>query len=414
MEDKYLLTHNFIKNRWKDAVKINNDKDYSLPFPFVPPCVDGLFKCLFYWDTYYTNKGLIADGYIDLAKNNVDDLIYMLKKYGHVPNSNSYPGIKHNSQPPYLHLMVNDVYNATKDENWLKEAYFALKIEYNFWMTERITPLGLNRYYHHPKTETELVEFYDYVSTRLEIAKNISNEQKAKYAHGYNACCEGGLDFSPRYNNEGDNICPIDLNCLLYMMEGNLLNWAKMFDKENVEFFENNKAKRLELINKYMFDKDTGLYFDYNFERKTFGRTDFYYTAQFFPYIAGISKDKAACKKLLSKLEYNYGIASTSPYNDKISYQAAYPFSWPYDNGITFWALTTLNLELETNRVSTKYMDLCANSYVKAGHLWETYNAIKDEIAEKKEYPNKEMLGWTAGIYQWMYYYKMGNKNHEC
>jgi len=33
------------------------------------------------------------------------------------------------------------------------------------------------------------------------------------------------------------------------------------------------------------------------------------------------------------------------------------------------------------------------------------YSAISDDIVEKKEFPNAEMLGWTAGVYQWIYYY---------
>ena len=78
MKCEYLKTHDFIKNRWKDGVKENLEGEYSLPFPFEPPCIDGLFLCIFYWDTYYTNKGLIRDGYFDIAKNNVDNLIYLL------------------------------------------------------------------------------------------------------------------------------------------------------------------------------------------------------------------------------------------------------------------------------------------------------------------------------------------------
>ena len=48
---------------------------------------------------------------------------------------------------------------------------------------------------------------------------------------------------------------------------------------------------------------------------------------------------------------------------------------------------------------------MCSSSFMEAGHLWEAYDATKPGRAEKKEYPNTEMLGWTAGIYQWIYYY---------
>lgn len=410
MENKYLITHEFIKNRWKDAVRENKEGEYALPNPFVPPCVDGLFKCMFYWDTFYTNKGMLLDNKIDYARWNVENLIYMLNKYGCVPNSNSYPGVKHNSQPPYLHFMVEDVYNATKDKKCLEMAFFALKKEYEFWMSKRITPIGLNRYYHHEKTEQEYIDFYDYVATRLDIPKGASKDIKIKQGSGFNACCEGGLDFSPRYNLEGDDICPIDLNCLLYAMEGNLAKWADMFEKDKRQYYLNQQNKRKELINKYLYNEKDGLYYDYNFVKGELETTDFNFTGQFFPYIVGISNNEEKCRYLLSKVEFEFGIASTSPYKSHIEYQAAYPFSWPYDNGITFWALTNMNMKDDALRMGKKYLDLCSNSYLKAGHLWETYNAVVDEIANKKEYPNKEMLGWTAGIYQWIYYWIKENE----
>lgn len=399
------LTHEYISKRWKDGIRENKEGEYALPFPFEPPCVDGLFKCLFYWDTFYTNKGLILDGYADIAKDNVDNLIFMLKKYGHVPNSNSYPGIKHNSQPPYLHFMVSDIYDYFEDDIWLKDAYEALKIEYKFWMNERMTPIGLNRYLHHPKTDEEKIEFYDYVATRLNIDKNAPREIKIKQGSSYNAACEAGLDFSPRYNIHGDEICPVDLNSILYAMEDNLAKWAKKFEPNLEQVFLNAKHKRKELIEKYLFSKQENCYFDYNFVKSDFERTDIYYTGQFFPYIVGISSDKNGCKKVLSKVEYEYGIASTSEFDNVIGYQAAYPYSWPYDNGICFWALKILDLKDDVARMGEKYLHLCTSSFEKSGHLWETYNATIDEIAIKKEYPNKEMMGWTAGIFEWIYHY---------
>ena len=128
MENKnqFIDTHNYVLNRWKDGLRTKSNPDYPLPFPFEPPCVDGNFQCLFYWDTFFTNRGMILDGYIQFAQYNTDNLIYLLDKYGFVPNSNSYPGIKHASQPPYIQYMISDVYEATHDNMWLEKAYFEL------------------------------------------------------------------------------------------------------------------------------------------------------------------------------------------------------------------------------------------------------------------------------------------------
>ncbi len=116
-------THQYIKRSWKRAAVEPEDmqENFQLPYPCVPPCVTGMFRCLFYWDTFYTNLGLIADGELELAKNNVANLIYLLKKYGFVPNANSESGTKWCSQPPYLHWMVQTLEEYLQDEQWLKD-----------------------------------------------------------------------------------------------------------------------------------------------------------------------------------------------------------------------------------------------------------------------------------------------------
>lgn len=405
MEEKYIKTHQYITNRWDDALISEQNKDYPLPFPFVPPCVNGLFKVLFYWDTYYTNHGMLLDGKIEYAKHNVDNLIYLVNKLGYVPNSNSYPGLK-NTQPPYLHFMVEDLYSFTKDDEWLKNAYFAVKKEHDFWMKERITPIRLNRYLHNPKDDEQMIFFYDYVSTRLALDKDAPKETKIKI--GGHLWCEGesGLDFSPRFKFDGEDMVEIDLNSILYAQELNLAKWARMFEPNEEKVFLEAAKTRLELINKYMFNPNDGLYYDYNYVKGEIEQTELNFTGQFFPYIVGISKDKNAAKKLLSKLEFEFGIASTTPYDDSVlKFQAAYPFSWPYDNGITFWALSTLGLTEDATRVGIKYLNQCADSFMDSGHLWETYNAIEHGVAKKDEYANDEMMGWTAGIYQWIFDY---------
>lgn len=410
MEQKYIKTHEFIKNRWKDAVRENKEGEYALPYPFVPPCVTGLFKCIFYWDTFYTNHGMILDGKIQYALDNVNNLLYLLDKYGYVPNSNSYPGLK-NTQPPYLHFMVKDIYEVTHDDEWLKKAYFSLKKEYNYWMSERITPIGLNRYFHSVDTDQENIAFYDYVATRINLDKNASREDKIRIGSSLWCDGEGGLDFSPRFKFDGTDMVEVDLNSILYAMEKNLALWAKKFEPDQEQYFISQSNKRLELINFYLLNKEDGLYYDYNYVKKEIEQTEIKFTGQFFPYIVGISKDKEACKRLLKEIEFEFGVASTTPYDDSIlKFQAAYPYSWPYDNGITFWALTTLGLEKEAQSVGFKYLNQCADSFIETGHLWETYNAIEHGVARKDEYANNEMLGWTAGIYQWIYYYLLGEK----
>lgn len=100
---------------------------------YVPPCVDGDLINFYYWDTYFTNLGLIEDGETDLALGNIEDLIFCLYKFGCVPNMCRGNGATYASQPPLLFLMTKDFYVHTGDRDFLIKGYDALSLEYSFW-----------------------------------------------------------------------------------------------------------------------------------------------------------------------------------------------------------------------------------------------------------------------------------------
>lgn len=405
MTEKELLnikeTHKYIVSRWPLAVHYPENEPkgpYSLPYPFVPPCIAGDFHVLFYWDTFYTNRGMIADGFFDFAKSNVENLIFALEKLGFVPNAYSENLIKWTSQPPYLHFMVKDIYEVSKDEEWLKKAYFALKKEYHFWMTERIAKNGLNRYFHNHLTEDDLCDYYHYVATeRLGLTLDLPKETRADLGSNYCADGESGLDFTPRFQDRGAHINPVDLNANLYGMELDLAAMAKKFEPEEEKTFLEAAASRKKKMDTWMLGDD-GVYYDYDFDLERIFRKDYCFTGQFMPFITGLSTNKEAAKKVLSRLYYPHGIASTQKdENEKIAYQAAYPYSWPYDNYLAYWGLTSCGLKDEAKKVGETWLKNLSDAFIQTGKLWETYDPLKGGRAEKKEYPANEMMGWTAG-----------------
>ena len=117
----------------------------GLPHPYTVPCADGMFNELYYWDTYFTNKALLVLGQAEQAANNTKDILYLIDRFGYMPNGNR-TGFLRRSQPPYAALMVNDVYRASGDLSFLKSALVTLKKEYEFWMTRRVSENGLNHY----------------------------------------------------------------------------------------------------------------------------------------------------------------------------------------------------------------------------------------------------------------------------
>ena len=75
----------FINDNIAHCIKENKEDAgtlIGLPHPYTVPSV-GHFDELYYWDTYFFNKGLGICGRMELAKNNVDNMLYLVNKYGY-------------------------------------------------------------------------------------------------------------------------------------------------------------------------------------------------------------------------------------------------------------------------------------------------------------------------------------------
>ena len=93
----------------------------GLPKPYSSPCANGTFDNLYVWDTYFINLGLLRLGMLEQAKNNTDDMLFLVEKLGFVPNANRY-SMANRSGLPFLPLMVREIFAETRDREWLKSA----------------------------------------------------------------------------------------------------------------------------------------------------------------------------------------------------------------------------------------------------------------------------------------------------
>ena len=99
--------HNYIKEGWNECIRETKSDDgtlIGLPYPYTVPSKEA-FNELYYWDTYFTNAGLIKSEKAELAKNNTDNILYLVDKYGFMPNGNRTYYLNR-SQPPFLSEMV--------------------------------------------------------------------------------------------------------------------------------------------------------------------------------------------------------------------------------------------------------------------------------------------------------------------
>ena len=397
----------YIRENFKKCVRFSPDDDgtlIGLPYPYIVPSPDGHFQEMYYWDTFFTCKGLYLSGYADIAKNCTDDMLYLVEKYGFMPNGNRtyYLG---QSQPPFLSMMVRDVYEKYGDTNWLKKAYETLKKEYNFWQTKRITPAGLNRFGVNMEYIDDCEKHYNSICKRLNF--KVECKSYEEFAKNFLSDCESGWDFNPRCNMKQSEYVFADLNSNLYIYEKNFEHFAnvlKMSEEKNA--WREKAEKRKNLMNKILWNKTA--YYDFNFVQNSFSQV--FSAASFYPLWAKIADGERArlTVERLSEIEFEHGISACAKNVSPCVYQWDYPNGWAPLNYIVICALDNYGYKSDAVRIAQKYTSAVEKLFEKTGTLWEKYNVLTGDTDTKSDYESRVMLGWTAGVYLFAEIYLRG------
>ncbi len=389
-----------ISANWDNVVReCRHDKGdlVGIPYPFTIPAV-GRFEALYYWDTYFTNVGLLLSEKPMLAKTNVDNMLNLISRYGFMPNSNGTYHRDH-SQPPFLSIMVRDIYEYYGDKVWLIGAYEMLCREYEFWITQRSTPIGLSRFDTNITDKSELEKSAAEAEERLGLS---IPEDRATVGRFHLSTCESGYDYSSRYGFAPYNFAPACLNSLLYALEVNMAYFADELGKDDSvseEWLERAETRKA-LMNKYLLDEN-GLFRDYDFVHGKLS-PDFS-AASVYPMFCGLAdKDQArSFAENLHRLEAEYGIASNEKNDTPGLYQWGYPNGWACHQQMFISALDKYGYKTDAKRIAEKYISLADRVFEKTHNLWEKYNIVEGSIlvAEEHAYEMPAMMGWTAGAY---------------
>ena len=384
----------YISNSWDKSLRQKGHRPdgIALPYPYNSPCAEGLFDEFYYWDTCFINKGLITDGKYEYAMQNLLNMAYLIQRYGYMPNA-AVEGMLNRSQPPLFGMMCYDLYHATQDERLKQKVLPALKTEYEYWMKNRILPCGLNAY---GNSATKEVKVYMATEFEQRLGKKFEADRE-ELGSNVLAECESGWDFSPRFNHRCTEYAPIDLNCIMYINEMVIATFeSDLIEKQK---YENFALLRKQKMLKYMFN---GEFLNDAIPEKTVSNT--VSVATLFPFLVGIQSDKITLKKLLYRLECKNGISACEKqnYNNTI-YQWGYPNMWAPLVYFAFFALKQSGLIVDANRIGEKYLTAVEKTFEKTLKLWEKYDAETGEKATVNEYTETEMLGWTAGVYNYIY-----------
>lgn len=369
---------------------------YVVPKPYVSPSMGGMYIDLFYWDVYFTNLGLIEDGHLEQVENNLDNMVYFIETLGYMPNANT---LLDRSQPPLFCSSVYDYYVHKGDKEIIRKYMPYIKKEYEFWQTYRKTPYGLHNFLTNGDEEVKMLNYRGLAERVFETRE--TREEQLALATDIMAIAESGLDFNMRFRTKRSKIdasafLHLDLNCFLYEMETKA---AKMLEiiGESPEPFKTNAQERKALMERYLFDKEQGIYLDCNVVDGGF--SEIVSAVSAYPYAYGISQDKDGMKKVLGLLEHEYGVTPTPYRGEDIYYQWDYPCAWPAATCIIYKALKEIGLLDDAKRIAGKYISTIDEEFKKSGRLWEKYDAVRGGIGVSTEYDTPEMMGWTAGVY---------------
>lgn len=390
----------YIEANWDNTTRIfTEDKDtlIGLPHPYTVPCCEGKFQEMYYWDVYFTNVGLIKSGRLSQAKNNVDNMCYLIYKFGFMPNGNRTYYLSR-SQPPFLSQMVRCIYEKTKDVKWLSACYKAIEKEYEFWEKERQTPCGLNRYYG-SFTHQELMDFCGVLCNRFNIEKPDDESLAEDYGRAMYSFAESGWDCNSRMGLDCYNYAWVDLNSLLFGMEKDMEFFSAEL-KNGCETIWKEKAEiRRKRMTELLWNGESGAFCDYNF---TDGKhSDIISVAQFYPMFTGVCTAQQAEQtvELLSEIEVGFGVACCEKREDLFGLQWDYPNGWACLQHIVVHGLLRYGYRRQALRIAEKYKHLVEKVFETTGKLWEKYDVASGDVSHNKEYETPAMMGWTAGVY---------------
>lgn len=373
----------------------------GLPFEYTVPCVGDHFQEIYYWDTYFSNIGMIMLGKVSYAKSNIDNMLYMVEKFGHMPNGNRTYYLNR-SQPPFLSKMVRDVFEVTKDKDWLLAAYKTLVKEYKFWQTDKVAPNGLNGYLGFEVKEGDPEKTLERfcVRCKLNLEDIVTDEQKKENCLAAFSIYECGWDCSSRFVNRGHHFNAIDLNALLYDFEENMRVFSEILGLGEEELWSERRDLRAKKVREILWNKNEGLFMDFDFDKNEFSK--YKSIASFFPMFVNMasSKEAESTVKLLKDLEQEYGVACGVKENC-LSFQWDYPNVWAPLQFVMYIALKNYGYDEEALRIATKYVKLVEANYEETDCFWEKYDGVTGKVAnpEYKTQAKVEMMGWTAGVY---------------
>lgn len=421
--------------------------------PYVVP--GGRFNEMYGWDSFFHTLGTMTDGRVDLARGMVENMVYQINHYGKILNANRTYYLSR-SQPPFLTSMIRAVYSELpkdkKSREWLKEALKAAIIEYEtVWMgKDRLTSIGLSRYagfdegippevepgHFNEVLKPFAIKYKKSIPVLMEDFNSgiIQDPELKEFFYQDRALRESGHDTTFRFRTGGKDraadFVTVDLNSLLYKYELDIAlfidqHFEGVFEQKSANHFYQAALKRKELMKKFLWDKEKGLFFDYNWKE---GKISSYLSATtLYPLWAGhghetrfkilsIPEAKRLMTNALKELEQNGGLSATAEASLKKFGDSKNERQWEYPNGwaphqILAWiGLKEYGFHQDAHRLIYKWLYMITRNFRDYhGTIPEKYDVVSmshkvfseyGNVGTKFSYITMEGFGWMNASYQ--------------
>ncbi|HXZ80254.1 MAG TPA: trehalase family glycosidase [Terriglobales bacterium] len=419
-----------------------------LPNPYVVP--GGFFNEMYGWDSYFIIRGLLQAGKTQLARGMVENFFFEIQHYGAILNANRTYFLTR-SQPPFLSSMVLAVYEqgaagGKPDREWLERAYPFIVRDYEMWTTGQHLAgnTGLSRYYDYGDGPTADIAdtgdayYADVIGALLagEIANDyfvrqhapqpvavpayalevcsqgakarscsspVTMELTADYYKGDRAMRESGFDISFRfgpYSGSTHHYAPVCLNSLLYKTERDLEKISTVLGHPDQARTWADRAKhRADLMNKYLWDPQRGMFYDWDFEQNK--RSDYNYATTFYPLWSEMASPEQARAVVANlKIFEQPGGLVMSDRETKVQWD--YPYGWAPIQMLSIEGLQHYKFDDVAGRLSYKFLSMVVDNFTNDGTIREKYNVVtrSDEVRLTAGYrANLIGFGWTNGAF---------------
>ncbi|MDJ0707513.1 MAG: trehalase family glycosidase [Leptolyngbyaceae cyanobacterium MO_188.B28] len=215
---------------------------------------------------------------------------------------------------------------------------------------------------------------------------------------------ESGFDITNRFGPFSADIvhyAPVCLNVLLYQMEQDIAQMCELIGHyHGIAYWRRHAEQRKHLIDRYLWDEDAGLYFDYNF--RTNRRRPYEFATTFFPLLAGIASEAQAGRVVenLPRFEAPGGLLTSTHVSGN---QWDAPFGWAPLQLFAVEGLHHYGYHCEADRLSRKFIKMVVQEFERSGAIVEKYDVnrcsgdVSDEIFFG--YSSNEIgFGWTNGV----------------